>query len=358
MRHARPLLIILAGGLAHAACALAANPPPTTPPAAAQSVPPRPAPAGPLKPLDRELHFVVTMEAEQSWKKNDPEHPGDQWSKATAKGRYEVTARLRSDGKLEVRNLLADDMNERLEAKTIRLARIAKKEIEASGQPLVIPQTDAEEQAISRRYQYESFKCNGDAVCLNKTNLRFASILAAMQYPEALQEDTVPGQYYYFLPYPGCTGTSRVTMAIDINGVRYNKTVKRFVPFAEHREADSVNLTDGQPLCDHFVTVLDTQEPVRPLAVENAFIPSPFGTTSYTELEHTQKTDEPQPIPEAVRDWVTATLRHAGPRGSSSATLPLPLSLNGNSTWLGLWTGTVKVTLQWSFTDPATRSAP
>jgi len=55
---------------------------------------------------------------------------------------------------------------------------------------------------------------------------------------------------------------------------------------------------------------------------------------------------------------VNDVLRQAPASGNASATLPLPMSLNGNSTWLGLWQGTAKVTLQWSFSEVTPQAAP
>lgn len=68
---------------------------------------------------------------------------------------------------------------------------------------------------------------------------------------------------------------------------------------------------------------------------------------------HTSRETQYQPMPSAALDWMNEDLRHAPATGSTSATLPLPLSLNGNSTWLGLWTGTAKVSMQWSFREVA-----
>lgn len=310
-------------------------------------------------PIDRRLHLVATVEATQTWKKNDPKYPGDQYSKGSTTQRYELTLDLRSDGRREVRNLLAHDLNERLEAKTIHLARQAKRSIEAKGGKLVLPETEAEQKAFDKRFQEAIYGCKGDAICNRDTNLQYAAILAARDYPEALEEDPEPGQYLYFLPFKGCTSRSRVTLKLAIDGVRYNKTSDKFVPFSERREADTVDASDGLPLCDHFTVVLDTADKVRGLLVENVHIPSPVGVTEFTESGHTSRATEPQPMPTAALEWITATLRQAPERGTASATLPLSLPLNANSTWLGLFTGTAKVTLSWSFSAlPAAPARP
>ena len=309
--------------------------------------------------IEREFRFVVNVEAEQDWEKNDPEYPGRQWSKATSKQRYEVTTRLRSDGALEVRNLLDPNLDARLEAKTIGLARQAMKDFAARGQPFKAPKTDAEMQAFNRGIQAETFKCKGDAVCLQETNLRYAAILAAMQYPEALEPDTEPGRYQYFTAYKGCPEKSRITLELQIDGVRYNKTSDKFVKFSERHQADTVDASDGLPLCRHYTAVIDTQDAAKPMQQENVFVPRPEGITEFTENGHTSRTPEPQPIPGAVMEWMDRTLRHAASSGKASAVLPLTLSLNGNSTWLGLWVGKAKVDMEWSFdVVPPTPTAP
>ncbi len=301
--------------------------------------------------IERQLHFVVTIDAQQTWKKNDPQYPGDQYSKATSKHRYEVTTRLRSDGKLELRNLLDPDLNTRLEAKTIFLARQVLKMRDASGKPYQIPRTPAEEAAMTRRMQEETVACKAEPACLHAADMRNAIIFAAMQYPEALQEETEPGTFLYFVPFRGCLNQSRVTLELQIDGVRYNKTSDKLVPFSEHHSADTVNASDGLELCDHYTAVIDTADKAKLMYQETLFVPRPLGVTTYTESGHTSTTTEPQPIITAVLDWLGETLRHAPMSGSTAVTLPLPLPLNSNATWLGLWTGTAKVNLQWSFTD-------
>lgn len=300
--------------------------------------------------LERELYFLATVEATQNWAKNDPRYPGPQWSKAKTSQRYELRTRLRSDGQLQVRNLLDPDLNRRLEAKTIYLARQAKKQIEASGRTLILPRTESERMAFNRRMQEDLHACKAEPTCFQDTQMRYAAIFAAIDYPEALEEDTVPGRYLYYEAYKGCPEQSRVTLDMAIDGVRYNKTEDKFLPFSERRTADTLNASDGQALCTHFLAVIDTQDPQQPMWQETIFVPRPEGITEYSESGHTSRTQESQPMPPPALDWMNMILRHAPTRGNVlSPDLPLPLSLNGNSTWLGLWTGSAKVRLQWSF---------
>lgn len=308
-------------------------------------------------PIERELHYVVTVEAQQTWEKHEPK-TGEEWSKATSTQHYEVTTRLISDGKLEVRNLQALNLDERMEAKIVYLARRAKKEFEASGQPFHLPKTEAERQAFSNRRQADEFKCQKDLQCYSDVELRYASILAAVDWPEALEDETVPGTFFYFVPYRGCPEKSRVTLEIQIDGMRYNKDDKKVIPFSEHHSADTTDASDGTWLCQHFGATIDTQDKNKSMYLDNVFIPRPIGISTFTESGHTSRTPEPQSVPTAVVEWLAATLRHAPPSGSASAVVPLILPLNANATWLGLWKGSAKVAFTWSFTEVPSTSPP
>jgi len=318
------------------------------------------APTGPVRvpPSIRELRIVATVDATQTWKKNDPEHPGDQWSKGSTQQRYEITTRLRSDGKLHLRNLLDPDLNNRLEAKTIHLARMAKDRLGKPGQPAKLPQTPEEKQAFTLALQRANIACEGDPTCYYNLQMDAAIIMAAMEYPEAMEEDSDPGQYQYFIPYDDCPEKTRVTLTMAVDGVRYNKDAKAFIPFSERRSADTVDASDGLLLCRHFLAVIDTKDKDKPMFQETIFVPRPVGMTEYTENGHTSRENQPQPMPPPAVDWMTDVLRHAKTDGKASVSLPLPLPLNGNATWLGLWTGTANVTMEWSFREVPASAAP
>lgn len=332
-----------------AGTALAAAPAPAaTPPAPARPAAPVAKPKPPV-PVDYRFEVTVTVDATQDWIKNDPKHPGEQFSKAVSKQRWEVSTTLRSDGVLEVRDLLDADLDTRLEAKVIHLARRAKQAIEARGGKLVLPTTPEEKLALDRRFQVDIQKCNGVASCTSTLNLEYAAVYAALEYPEALEEDeNIPGQYLYLESFKGCPSHSRIQMTMAIDGKRWNKDVDKFVDFSERRSADTVDtLSEGLSLCSHYLIVIDSKDPKRGMRVENVFFPSTVGVTEYTERGRTQKTTESQPMPGAVMEWVDATLRQAAPSGKASADLPISLSLNGISIWLGVWSGTAKTTLEW-----------
>ncbi|MDD3765110.1 MAG: hypothetical protein PHP86_17585 [Nevskiales bacterium] len=301
------------------------------------------------QPRVRELSLRADVKLSQTWQKNDPEHPGSQWSRATGAQHYEIRTRLRSDGELQVRNLLDPDLERRLEAKVIHLARQAQALLARSGQGVRIPRTAEEKAALTERMQAQMSACRGDMACRDRLMQLYTALFAAMQYPEALQPDTIPGRYLYFLPYDGCPWQSQVTMRLEIEGVRYNRSRDAFVPFSERRQGDSRDIADGSPPCTHYVGVVDTEDSERGMYQETVYIPSPVGETVYTEDGSTTRREESQPLPSAVLDWINHRLRHAPESGTAEARLALPLSLNGNSTWLGLWEGVAEVRLEWRF---------
>ena len=303
------------------------------------------------EPIYRKFTYDIRIEAEQDWYKNDPEYPGDQHSKGRATHRYRLTTWLRSDGELHVRNLLDPDVEKRLEAKVIRLARQALKMADASGEPIHIPQTEEERSAFTMKMNKRLMDCKAEPTCYNDTMMQYAAIMAAIDYPGALEEDTVEGRYLYFEPFKGCPESSRVQMEMEVSGIRYNKTVDKFVPFREVRQADTLDASDGLRLCAHFLAVIDTQAEDRAMYQETIFVPRPQGYSDYTESGKTQRTEGPQPILTEVTDWVGIELRQHEPAGEMNVELPLVLPLNSNATWLGKFDGTAKVNLKWSFEE-------
>ena len=308
-------------------------------------------PAYSAEPIYRQFKYEITIDAKQDWYKNDPEYPGDQHSKGWARHRYVVSTWLKSDGELQVRNLLDPDVEKRLEAKVIRLARQALKMADESGNPIEIPQTAEERSAFTMKMNKRLMACKAEATCYNDTMTQYAAIMAAIDYPGALEEDTVPGRYLYFEPFKGCPESTKMEVEMEVEGIRYNKTVDRFVPFKEVRKADRVNPTDSLRLCSRMLAVIDTQAEERPMYQETLFIPSPYGVTDYTESKKTQRTEEPQPIMTEVTDWLGIELRRNEPSGEINADVPIVLPLNSNATWLGKFKGIAKVSMKWSFDE-------
>jgi len=301
--------------------------------------------------LERELFVVVEFDAEQSWV-SETEEFGSQHYEATSKQRYELRTHLQADSQLQALNLLDLDQKKRLKAKTIHLARQAKKKLAAAGKSVKIPQTPAEQQALTRQMQKEQYACDSDAVCRRNTIELYAAVFAAIEYADELEKPAGPGRYYYYEPYPSCEDYSRVAMQLSISGEHWNKGEKEVVPFTEERTADTENPSDDVPLCQRYLAVIDTKNEAKPLYVENFYLPSAVGDTVHTELGHTMTKSERQPMPTDVLGWVTQQLRHATKSGEASAVVKLLQPLSGISKQTGTIKGQANVTMQWRFSEP------
>lgn len=289
------------------------------------------------EPVTRELYVLVEFDAQQQWA-GEGEYPGEY--QATSTQSYEVRLTLQSDGHLYAANLLDPDLTARLKAKTVHLARKALRKLEAQGNK--VPQMN--QQALSRGMRQEQIACGGDPKCRHEVMQRYVALFAAMQYPEALEADGEGGRYRYFEPYAGCESHWKVQMRLDIEGTRAG------VPFAEHHAAtDSGSTDDGIALCQRYLAVIDTQDTDQPLYLENFFLPSASGQTTTEVGGEVSRRTESQPMPSAVLSWVTAQLKHAPAQGHLTASVPLPLPLNGVSVGLGTAAGTAEVELTWHF---------
>ncbi len=300
--------------------------------------------------LERELQVVVEFDAEQSWV-SETEEFGKQFYDATSSQRYELRTRLQADSQLQTLNLLDPDQEKRLKAKTIHLARQARKKLAAAGKPVAIPQTPAEKTALTQQMQEEQYVCQGDPECRRDTMLFYAAIFAAIEYPEAAQAPAGGGRYLYYEPGPACSSYARVTMQLSIQGEHYNKGEKEVVPFTEERSADVENPDDDIALCKRYLAVIDTDDKAEPLYVENFYLPSAQGETVITELGNTREKTERQPMPGDVLAWVTQQLKHADTSGEASARVRLLQPLNGISEQSGAIMGHADVKMRWEFSD-------
>lgn len=301
--------------------------------------------------LKRELHVVVEIDAEQSWV-SDTKEFGQQHYNATSQQRYELRTPLQADSQLQVLNLLDPDQKTRLKAKTIHLARQAKKKLAAAGKPIDIPQTPEEKSALTRRMQEEQYACQGDSECRQDSMMLYAAVFAAIEYPEAAQDPVGEGRYLYYEPASGCDAYSKVSMQLSIKGNHWNKGEKRVVPFTQQRSAEVENPQDDIALCKRYLAVIDTKASEKPLYSENFYLPSAVGETVSDELGETMTKQERQPMIGDVLAWVTQQLKHAEKSGQTTAQVRLLQPLSGISEQSGTIEGKADVKLSWEFLEP------
>lgn len=304
------------------------------------------------EPVKRELYILVEIEAEQNWLSETEEY-GRQHFEGTTTQSYELRTQLRSDGIQYKRNILDRNQEKRLKAKTIHLARQAKKEMEASGGDISIPTTPEEKQQLTRRMQEEMTACGGDMQCRNDLQMRYAKLFAAAQYPEAVAEEPGGGQYLYFEPYKGCPVHTRVTMDLTIEGIEWDEGKNELVPFKETRQADTTNAPTDIPLCERYLAVIDTKDEENPFYLENFYLPSAIGETVIERPDGTTRTTEKQPQLTDVLGWVHMHLKHAPASGTAEDTVRLTRPLNEISREIGDYSGgQAKVKLTWHFKEP------
>lgn len=301
--------------------------------------------------IQRELHVVIDVEASQSWESHTEEYGHQHWDADTTQ-RYELRTTLQSDTGLHTRNILNPDQQKRLRAKTIHLARQARRRIEASGNEFTIPRTPEEKADLNRQLQEEQAACGADMACRDAVMQRYVAIFAVLDNPGVLDPATDEGtpRYRYFEPFSGCDSQWQVEMQMTMTGTRYSEAQDEVVPFTEKRTADQGNVAQDVPLCQRFLAVMDAGADTQPFYLENVYVPSAEGETVITEAGYTRRKTESQPMVPGVLGWATQQLRHAEPRGEISAEIPLKFALNNISEESGSSKGTAEVTLRWSFT--------
>lgn len=284
-------------------------------------------------PQYRELRLDLRVEAEQSWR-NPP-----QWSKASSQQHYEIVTQLRSDGRLYVRNLLDPDLRTRTRIKTDYYTYQGLLQLK---------------QEFGGRLPAAAELPSDDGMrTLSGSPERFAAIAAVQDNsPEDLEafirsyDDAADGRWLYFLGYPDCPSRVEVRYRAHIAGEQaYDRNKKDSRPFAVDREADRVVQGELDTLCKRYVTTVDTV--TGELYVENAYFPAAAGTSVRTGVRAERREDRFLPLHE-VMEWVNGLLRKGPPQGRHEAELLITLPLDGNSTVLGTFQGTAKVSVEWA----------
>lgn len=294
--------------------------------------------------VDRYLNVVITVDGQQNWRN------ALQWSKATTTQRYEFGTGLRSDGKLQGANINDPDTDRRMIIKTEYLRQKGMAQIRSAG---FDPNSPDLQQKLSANAQKDSFGCNGDPICISEVGSRYASLMAAAVEPPNPAAMEGEPRYQFYFGYPGCPNRIHDTQQSDTTGeTAWGRKKDHIYPYSLKTSADSAGSeTDRKSLCTYFTIVIDTKE--QKMYVDNVYIPSARGRIQRTEFEKTTDTEADLPVPPSVIEWATETLRLAPLSGKAEATVPLTMPLDGNSTVLGGFEGSAKVTMTWSFNPPA-----
>lgn len=294
--------------------------------------------------IDRYFTIVLTVDGNQNWRN------ALQWSKATTTQRYELATGLRSDGKLWGANINDLDQDRRMVIKTEYLRQKGMSIIRAAG---LDPNSPTLQQELSTRAQKDSFACNGDGICISEVGSKYAAMMAAAvepPNPAALGGDP---RYQFYAGFKGCPNKIHNTQKSDTSGeTAWGRNKDHIYPYVLKTSADFTGSEqDRQSMCTYYNIVIDTVE--QQMYVDNVYIPSTRGHILRTEFGKTSDTEGDLGVPSAALEWVGQTLRKTTLSGKAEATVPLTMPLDGNSTVLGAFEGSAKVTLEWSFLPPA-----
>lgn len=303
------------------------------------------------RPQERVFEFKIEFNGKQSWKN------GLQSTEATTRQRYLITTRLRSNGFLYSDNLLDTDQDARLEIKPMYYARQGLERIRAANGGK-LPAAAADADALFESYRQKGNQCRDNFECNQQAVEQLAAINAMKQNSredlEAYLDSHGNGpeaRYLYFFGYSGCPISMQMQYDVQVKGQRaYDKGKQKLQPYSLVRKADSAGSEeDRKTLCEKYVVTVDVK--TGTVFVENLFIPAPPGTSELTIGTTTQKLDEKigLPPPFEVLNWTSAKMRQTTEAGSETATLPLTYAIDGDSTVLGSFTGSMDISLRWSF---------
>lgn len=302
--------------------------------------------------LERELRLTLQVDGQQTWKNEL------QWSRGRTTQRYELSTRLRSDGRRFADNLLDPELQRRLDIKQQYLALRGLEKLRARhGGHL----PDAAALAADGTSDAEARACmahDGDEDCATALAERVAALTALRQnsiadleafLDEARQPD---GRYLYFFGFEGCPGRIRVRISGHQEGMRaFDRHKKNLVPVSFDMQADGEGTAAEQrSLCRRYVATLDTQS--GDFFLENAYVPSAMGRIVRTVDGTATSGEGSLPLATQALDWMSERLRRTRASGSDEQVFRFTRPLDGDATVLGDFDGTLKARLQWSF-EPA-----
>lgn len=296
-------------------------------------------------PVVRTLEIRLEIDAAQDWK-NDP-----QWGKSTSKQRYVLSSQLRSDGRLYADNLLDPDPGARMKIKSDWYLYQGLSELKGENGG-TLPEPGGERTEISSR----TLGMSGGMVSPEMASLsphRLSALQALKDTPRAQLEafmsryEQPGGRWMVFEGFQGCANQLQLEYHAQFEGDVAKKRGRQ-APFSMEWDAETRGTSEEQAsLCRRYVA---TYEPATDtLILENLYLPAPRGISVRHHFGRTERVEREFPPPYQVMRWADDQLKQAHSSGSRSATLPLTAALDGNDAALGSFTGTAKVSMEWSF---------
>lgn len=317
--------------------------------ALAAPTPPVPA-AGAAAPIERPLTIRLDIDATQNWR-NDK-----QWSRASSQQHYQLSTRLRSDGRLYHDNLLEPDLERRVRIKSeyYTYQGLLQLRRDNGGR---LPDAAQAARGFGGQAIQQHHDCVDAADCPNAVAERYAAISALQNNSLAELEEFIAtydqpgGTYRYFFGYAGCPNQMRLQHRAHFEGEQaYDRDKKKLQPFTLDWSADSRGSADDQArLCQHYVATVDSRD--GSVYLETAFVPSAHGQIVSVLSGAREQREADLPLPSEAMRWLADQLAHTPPQLKRSATLRLDRPLDGNATVLGLFDGSARVQLEWAFVE-------
>lgn len=298
-------------------------------------------------PLERKLSLNLTVDATQDWRNEL------QWSKAQSQQRYQIVTHLRSDGRLYAENLLDPDVPKRIKIKNDYYTYQGLLELrqEFGGR---LPKPDQVQSVISA----ESL-AGGDSTCIPGVSCtsmspeRFAAIAVLQQTPSDQLErfmqsyEKPGGRWLYFMGYAGCANQLDLRYQAHYAGERaFDRRRKNLKPFEMDWKAATQGTEDEQRgLCKRYVVTVDTK--TNDVYFENVYLPAPVGISERKGAGGDERREIEMSPPSEVASWVNDLLLKTTASGSRQQDIRITLPLDGNSTVLGSFDGTAKVSFSW-----------
>jgi hypothetical protein len=305
--------------------------------ASAQSAVPQPY-------LFRQLTITIEARGDQNWS-NPP-----QFAATSTEQRYRIKTSLRSTGKYEGANLLDPDLKRRSMLKAEYLRRSGMAQIRAAG---IDPSGPGLEKRLQQQLDQQLDACGMSPDCIIGANARFAPMIMAAGLPDNSAMFSGEARYLFFFGYRGCQNEVQAIGELHLKG-EATRTGKKgdLKPFV----LDIVGESEGTPeerrsLCERITLVLDTK--TKQLQVENVYFPAAVGVANRIQYGGTSSREQEVPLLPPLQGWANEILRNAPVKGSSTASLPLTLPLDGDSSVLGSWDGRATVSIQWSLDEMA-----